>query len=624
MRSPRHTVGPLALVILVCTLGSLSTAQTIRRIGIKKTSSTSDAAEFEMVIFGEQFGTTPGSVAVALAPTTGILRSPSVTDLSGERIVVRLSAAPSYVPRNVTVTTAAGGVAHLRLPYVDGTKLLTEAAPAGNQAKYVLQVSGSGFLAPPEKISILLMPDAGLTSKPEVVSISADGTSLEARFEASRGYRPSKLIVTVDGAESQQTEIGATPETGGPNGEIRMYRAIMEPKVVHDVFGRRIAKRFVVVQVVVANRNKEFQYLLHDLSMDLTRIRRKWSLHKYELSSQELTLLRGVAERGQQFGPRNLSLRILRGAGTIAGGIIGVAKFGPAFAPAVAAFSGPLLSAFQEVFPDTTINQLNRLNDSAYAANALIGRQQARVFVVFLPMSMFMTRKEQKRFRDNPAELFSDEEADLDLRRIEVVADGVYIAELPEVAPSITQVVIEPSQLKGLQDAKPKVKGYIAGQWLGGASVALVGTAPPGLTISDDGTATGTRLNFILGSDQPVPPDTVIELEVSHDGKKTRTLMRLEYTPEPPVLSSVQLAEGKPGEPVTIKAAGTGFVPGITRLEISGTDVKIVAQEVTAGLISATLDIDPKAEGDREVIAVTSPGGRSSPQKFRIKKPGTH
>lgn len=165
---------------------------------------------------------------------------------------------------------------------------------------------------------------------------------------------------------------------------IRVYLSVMDPKNVSDIFGKRIAKRYVAIQITIANRNKDFQYLIHDVSLDLSTIYAKSDLKAkghYEPSSEDKTLVRGVGEKGAILDPRNLIVRLLTGAGTIAGGITGVTTFGSSFAPSVAAFNGPVMSAIRNAFPDMTVNQMNRLNDSAYAANTLVGKQSAKVMV---------------------------------------------------------------------------------------------------------------------------------------------------------------------------------------------------------------------------------------------------
>src|SRR5262249_3341786 len=52
---------------------------------------------------------------------------------------------------------------------------------------------------------------------------------------------------------------------------IRVRRAVMAPKEASDAFGRRIGKRFIVFQVTVENNDKDYQYMIHDISVDLSR-----------------------------------------------------------------------------------------------------------------------------------------------------------------------------------------------------------------------------------------------------------------------------------------------------------------------------------------------------------------
>ena len=98
---------------------------------------------------------------------------------------------------------------------------------------------------------------------------------------------------------------------------IKVWRALMAPKNVADAFGRRIAKRYIAIQLTIANRNTEYQWLIQDASINLRHL-----LHHLDLSptrceenlerllkmlqqnprdvfvsSAELTVLRGVAEK---------------------------------------------------------------------------------------------------------------------------------------------------------------------------------------------------------------------------------------------------------------------------------------------------------------------------------------
>jgi len=80
----------------------------------------------------------------------------------------------------------------------------------------------------------------------------------------------------------------------------------MDPKSASDIFGKRIGKRYVVMQITIENKNKDFQFLIHDLSIDLTKI---WQADgaelrphfrgTYQMSSEDKTLVRGVAEKAK-------------------------------------------------------------------------------------------------------------------------------------------------------------------------------------------------------------------------------------------------------------------------------------------------------------------------------------
>src|ERR1051325_8906109 len=53
------------------------------------------------------------------------------------------------------------------------------------------------------------------------------------------------------------------------HGNIYTYVSVMDPNIVEDVFGKRISDRFVAIQVTLANKNSQFQFLIHDVSLDL-------------------------------------------------------------------------------------------------------------------------------------------------------------------------------------------------------------------------------------------------------------------------------------------------------------------------------------------------------------------
>ncbi len=255
------------------------------------------------------------------------------------------------------------------------------------------------------------------------------------------------LILLRPAAAPAQTPTAPAPDSNTAVSEmnrqyIRIWRTLMTPKNVADAFGSRIAKRYIAMQITVANRNKDYQWLIQDASIDLSSFLEEQKARKGEckdssslfllagaeladskVASADLTVLRGVAEKGQALDTRNIALRSLTGAGVVAAGLIGIARVGRSFAPAVAVFNGPFLDAFKGVFPDYTIEQMNRLNDSAFLANTIVGKQQAKVLVMFIPQPYLLSKKQQKMYYSEPESIYNC----VDLRLLDANVNGNFI-----------------------------------------------------------------------------------------------------------------------------------------------------------------------------------------------------
>lgn len=435
---------------------------------------------------------------------------------------------------------------------------------------------------------------------------------------------------------------------------IRVYVTVMDPQTVADVFGKRIAERFVAIQVTIANRNDAFQFLLHDVSLDLEKVFPENSQHlpkrvspadrerclntrgmtaeqqekcreidrtddyKYELSSLELSLLRGVAEKGQGQNRRNKLLRLFEAIGTIAAGAIGVASFGPSYAESVAVFNGPLISAYRNAFPDYTINQMNRLSDSAYQSNTLVPKQQAKVIVAFIPQSIFLSKEQQKLFWKDPTRLFTDTslgDKRVDFRRTEAIVRGSFIVELENLPISLTVVQFDDAELKKFQNDKPSVSGYISGRFPPNTRLTLLNQEPTGLSVRLDGTPSSNRLNFIVESDKPVAPDTLLTFEVSNDKTVQTITRRIRYMPDLPTITEISVPEGTVNTSVLdVEITGTNFIPGKTRVLVTGNGVDAPEDSLTvmgATKLKAKLRISQNAATTTRQVTIVNPAGES-------------
>ncbi len=376
--------------------------------------------------------------------------------------------------------------------------------------------------------------------------------------------------------------------------DVDIYVTLVNPQDVSDVFGKRISRRFFAFQVTVANNSKEYQYLIHGITIDIPKAVEKaekaisaieasdpqktskiaslnefksrltvftGGLTAYRMSSIDLKLLRGVAEKGSYLDTRNFIIRALRGIGTIAGGIIGVASFGSSYAPSVAAFNGPFISAAESTFPDYTVNQLNRLNDAAYTANSLVPRQQAKVMVVFVPQPFILNKEESKKFYKEPS-FFKDS---LGIFTATIEVGGSFIKELEGLPPAGVQVLID--KPGDFQEVGREVTGCITGKYLKGASVTLTGDPPlDGVQLEVKGEATNSLCPFIIKHKDPIKPGLRLELLVANKDGNQILVYPVNYVPAPPSIEKITPAEGEQGKIIKLAIEGKGFIPGYTTL----------------------------------------------------------
>ena len=170
---------------------------------------------------------------------------------------------------------------------ISNVKVTTKTDPDPNKLKFSLEISGKNFGADKGKIAVSVSPQGTLIGGPPTTdSVSNQGTVLNSGFfTAPSTYSISTVVVTV-GGNSSDPFVMETQATGSGSLKkfVRIYRSILDPKTASDIFGKRVAQRFVIIQVTICNRNSDFQFLIHDLSLDLTPIMPDHQ--KYEASFQ--------------------------------------------------------------------------------------------------------------------------------------------------------------------------------------------------------------------------------------------------------------------------------------------------------------------------------------------------
>ncbi len=146
-----------------------------------------------------------------------------------------------------------------------------------------------------------------------------------------------------------------TPAALTAKGILFVHRSLVLPQEATDDFGYRLGKRFLVYQVSVTNAATDFQYSVSDIVVDLEPIFSKLGVTllntdttdaAYEASSQDLLMLRGVPEKGQDYDPRNMTLHIMQGVWAVGAGVSGLTAFSDVMGSAMANFNGAFLQAF--------------------------------------------------------------------------------------------------------------------------------------------------------------------------------------------------------------------------------------------------------------------------------------
>lgn len=195
-----------------------------------------------------------------------------------------------------------------------------------------------------------------------------------------------------------------------------------------DIFGRRIANTYLVFQVVVRNLNPRSEFVMHDAKIAI-----KGSTF---VSGRDKVLARGVAVRGQSDSVRNTTARILDAVASVAGAST-VAFTGVDFKDAVSIFSSAFVPGFKSVYPDYTIDQLNRLNDLGFSSSSsykiVVAKSGSAPFVTFLPAKIFAGDGKDSYKNWPPSTLLNFSNTAL------VVVSGIHVQE-EDNSPSLTKL----------------------------------------------------------------------------------------------------------------------------------------------------------------------------------------
>lgn len=242
-------------------------------------------------------------------------------------------------------------------------------------------------------------------------------------------------------------------------GESLRVHAVLIPRVdARRIFGEEIANNYAVVEVNIGNKSPDASFILHGIYIDYSR----WALrggeakgapsenidgryqrptYSNQIASEEYRVVRGQFLDAKMWTKRAWTMRLLTFAGSLAGAYpFPVGR--EIFTKQLSAFSGVFVPGVREVWPDSTIEQLNNISDFGYRTNRAIPKQGAEIVVGFFPIERFLTPGFKKLYLRSPALFFAPLQMLLD-KKIEKDVNAAL------------NLGFEPSQMEDLRRALP-------------------------------------------------------------------------------------------------------------------------------------------------------------------------
>lgn len=207
-------------------------------------------------------------------------------------------------------------------------------------------------------------------------------------------------------------------------------QAVLIPRVnARRIFGDEIANNYAVVEVNISNKSPDAALIIHGIFIDYSN----WPLsgmsqndleahergmssgphadyqgsnRPSQVASVEYRVARGQLLDAQMWTKRNFILRALTLAGSLASAYTfslnetGIIK-------GITQASGVGIPGLATAWPDSTVDQLNRVSDFGYRANRVVPREGAEVVVCFFPIDRFLTLGFRKLFLKSPALFFA-------------------------------------------------------------------------------------------------------------------------------------------------------------------------------------------------------------------------
>ena len=484
----------------------------------------------------------------------------------------------------------------------------------------VVTVEGEG-LDQIKGVRLLLDGDA----KPVAMKIvSAEKTKLMAELALLPAQRTGayKLEYSLDGASYTASalsygvlpansiyfecplEAPNQPDTADGRGEgISCSQSLLDRKEVSDIFGRRLAHMYLVVQVNVRNLRNDFDFILQDVRLTIDG--------NLSVASRPKELVRGVAEKGQMLDRRNLIISTITAVGTIAGGLSASLLFTADFARATTIFQGPFRTAMVNAMPDFSVRQLNRLNDhSVSSQGVVIPKAQQAMVVAFASQRIFLDQGERDEFIQR---LFKDKTDRKALskfqKRIGVMVAGSHVERVNLNAPRLDAITASTSNAGAAADL------ILSGANLDRIAKVRLRKGPGGAT-AEATIKVGENSSRATGSMVlSLPNDEYNVYLISASGEEIPTSSSFTISERLPTLAktdTAKITKGASAVTVSFTVERADLISGFSAMQNGKTDKEVKVEGVTRAdnTITASVWASARAQTGEHVWSMLTTSGK--------------
>ena len=427
------------------------------------------------------------------------------------------------------------------------------------------------------------------------------------------GSLPAKDKAILADAFQAALKQGFQLSTPNVKNNVSVHAVMLPFDICKAVFGGEIAQRYTAIEVIVSNRTADAALIVQNIYIDYL----EWGLagglggsfkhdvapyeagsEKGHIASVESRLVRGDLLDASVWSKRNITIRALQIAGTLAAGYqFSIKEKG--ILKGIGAFNGQVIPGAQAFWPDSSTAQANRISDFGFQVNKVVAKQSAELIVAFYPVSRFLTPGLQAIFRKAPALLATPTSVAFDknayalltkyapealpaedrelvqkylkdptnnanadghrlndflnsfsLNHVRVVVSGIMTVDIATIPPSVEEIVMDGGNTAATWAEAGTKTGTVNGKYLTGSDIAILNAAAYGITgaaaVPTGSTDTALKIQFTLS--KPVPADTVLTVTLTKkttvDGQnKTLTsnpyLLRVTYNPPQPKITAV-------------------------------------------------------------------------------------